>query len=56
MGVSRIQPSNTIAIWRWSLVGFFFGGIIAAFTTGDFRWLALSVVPGLVFAKWWRIT
>lgn len=42
-------------IWNLSLILAFFGGLLGVAKTGDVRWLALSVVPGAIFAKWWRI-
>lgn len=44
------------AIWFFLLLGIFVFGVVFAFRSGDFRWLALSVVPGAIFAKWWRVT
>jgi hypothetical protein len=30
-------------------------GIIGAVTTGNIWWLALSVIPAAIFAKWMRV-
>lgn len=42
-------------VWALSLVAAFVVGILGAFMTGDVRYLALCVVPGAVFARWWRV-
>lgn len=42
-------------IWTLSLVAAFVGGIFGMSMTGDVRYLALCVVPGAVFSRWWRV-
>jgi hypothetical protein len=37
------------------LIALFVVGIIGAWMTGNIWWLALSVIPAAIFAKWMRI-
>jgi hypothetical protein len=37
------------------LIALFVVGILGAAITGDVRWLALSVIPAAIFAKWMRV-
>lgn len=41
-------------LWPILLIAMFIVGIIGAAVTGDVRWVALCVIPGAIFAKWWR--
>ncbi len=42
-------------IWVLCLIAAFVVGILGAVITGNVFWLALSVVPGAIFARWMRI-
>jgi hypothetical protein len=37
------------------LIALFVVGIVGAGITGDVRWLALSVIPAAIFARWMRV-
>jgi hypothetical protein len=41
-------------LWPLLLLAAFVVGIIGVAITGDVRWLALSVIPAAIFAKWMR--
>jgi hypothetical protein len=43
-----------IDLWPIILIAAFIVGILGAAITGDVRWLALSAIPGAIFAKWMR--
>jgi hypothetical protein len=48
----KIRP---VDLWPLTLITMFIVGIFGAGITGDVRWLALAVIPGAIFAKWWRV-
>lgn len=37
------------------LIALFIVGIVGAAITGDVMWLALSVIPAAIFARWMRV-
>lgn len=37
------------------LIAAFVVGVLGAMITGNVWWLALSVIPGAIFTKWWRV-
>jgi hypothetical protein len=37
------------------LIALFVVGIIGAATTGNIWWLALSVIPAAIFARWMKV-
>jgi hypothetical protein len=41
--------------WVIFLIAAFIVGVAGAAITGNVLWLALSVIPGAIFARWMRI-
>jgi hypothetical protein len=44
-----------IDLWPLLLLAAFIVGILGAAITGDVRWLALSVIPAAIFARWMKV-
>jgi hypothetical protein len=44
-----------INLWPILLLAAFIVGILGAAITGDVRWLALSVIPAAIFARWMKV-
>jgi hypothetical protein len=44
-----------VDLWPLFLLAAFIVGILGAAITGNIWWLALSVIPAAIFAKWMRV-